>query len=255
MPGEMIKIIPLDRLGEVEPDADLVALIRQAMDDGGIAPRAGDVLVISQKSVSKAEGRFVDLGTVRPGERALELAAVVAKDPRLVELILSESIAVVRASHRVLITRHRSGHVMANAGIDQSNLGRADKESVLLLPVDADESAERLRAGLAASSGTELAVIIADSFGRPWRQGVVNVAIGVSGLPALVDVRGAPDRDRRPLEVTQIGLGDLLASAAGLVFGEADAGVPAAIVRGVRWDAPSRPASALVRPLDEDLFR
>ncbi len=251
----MIEIIPLGTRGEVEPGADLAALLAAAMADGGIVARTGDVVVISQKVVSKAEDRFVDLSTIDPGERARELAGVVAKDPRLVELILMESIAVVRASHRVLITRHRTGHVMANAGIDQSNLGRAGKDLVLLLPVDADASAERLRAGLVASSGTELAVIIADSFGRPWRQGVVNVAIGASGLPALVDLRGMPDRDERPLEVTQVGLGDLLASAAGLALGEADAGVPAAIVRGVRWSAPPCPASALVRPLEEDLFR
>lgn len=251
----MIEIIPVERLGEVAPGADLAAMLAAAMADQGIAPRPGDVVVVSQKVVSKAEDRFVDLETIVPGERALELAGRVAKDPRLVELILSESIAIVRASHRVLITRHRSGHVMANAGIDQSNLGRADKDLVLLLPFDADASAEQFRAGLEARCGAGLAIVIADSFGRPWRQGVVNVAIGASGLPALVDLRGAPDRDRRPLEVTQVGLGDLLASAAGLALGEADAGIPAAIVRGVAWTAPHSPAAALVRPLDEDLFR
>lgn len=173
----------------------------------------------------------------------------------MVELVLAESIAVVRAVPGVLITRHRSGCVMANAGIDHSNLGGASGEHVLLLPLDADASAVRLRAGLAERFPEAPAVVISDSFGRPWRMGVVNVAIGASGLPAIVDMRGQTDRDGRVLEVTQVALGDTAATAAALVIGEGDEGVPAALVRGVTWSAAEAPASALVRPVEQDLFR
>ncbi|WP_157219989.1 coenzyme F420-0:L-glutamate ligase [Flavisphingomonas formosensis] len=251
----MIQIIPLAGIGEIAPGDDLAAILADALAQAGIAPDASDILVVTQKIVSKAEGRHVDLATVVPGVEAVELAAKVNKDPRIIELVLAESQNVVRAVPNILITRHRSGHVMANAGIDRSNLGAGADERVLLLPEDADASAEGLRATLALRFGTAPAVVISDSFGRPWRHGVVNVAIGVAGLPALIDRRGELDRDGRRLEVTQVALGDMVASAAGLATGEGAEGVPAALVRGLGWDAPDAAAAALVRPLGEDLFR
>ena len=251
----MIELHPLSAIGEVAPGDDLARLLVGAIKAADLVPGQDDVLMVTQKIVSKAEGRFVDLGSVTPGARALELAEITRKDARLVELVLAESVAVVRAVPNVLITRHRSGHVMANAGIDHSNTGPGSKDRVLLLPANPDASAQRLRAALGTYWPQPPAVLISDSFGRPWRLGVVNVAIGVSGLPALIDRRGETDRDGRKLEVTQVALGDLIASAGGLVTGEAAESVPAVLVRGLRWTAQDRPAAALVRPLQEDLFR
>jgi coenzyme F420-0:L-glutamate ligase / coenzyme F420-1:gamma-L-glutamate ligase len=251
----MLQIIPLTDIGEVSPGSDLPGLLVDAIARQGLALEPGDVLVVTQKIVSKSEGRFVDLATVSPGPRALELAEITRKDPRLVELVLQESTAIVRAVPHVLITRHRCGCVMANAGIDRSNLGPVSQDLALLLPVDPDRSAERLREGLGGGIGTAPAVVISDSFGRPWRYGVVNVAIGASGLPSLIDRRGQLDRDGRRLEVTQVALADAAATAAGLATGEGDEGIPCVILRGLVWDAPDTPASALVRPLEEDLFQ
>jgi coenzyme F420-0:L-glutamate ligase / coenzyme F420-1:gamma-L-glutamate ligase len=251
----MIQIYPLSAIGEVRPGDDLARLLADAVSKVGVDTVASDVLVVTQKIVSKAEGRFVELATVSPGPRALELAEVTRKDPRLIELVLSESSDVIRAVPHVLITRHRSGHVMANAGIDRSNIGPGGNERALLLPLDADASAERLRAAFAEILRDPPAIVISDSFGRPWRHGVTCVAIGAAGLPALVDRRGDVDRDGRVLEVTQIALGDMLATAGGLVTGEGAEGVPAALIRGLNWTADHRPASSLVRPVEEDLFR
>jgi coenzyme F420-0:L-glutamate ligase / coenzyme F420-1:gamma-L-glutamate ligase len=211
--------------------------------------------MVTQKIVSKAEGRFVDLNSVAPSAKAIELGQLTRKDPRYVELVLSESTDIVRAVPEILITRHRSGHVMANAGIDRSNTGPNGADLVLLLPLDADASAARLRAQLAQYWPNPPAVVISDSFGRPWRYGVTGVAIGASGLPALIDRRGEQDRNGRKLEVTQVALGDMIAAAAGLLTGEGAEGVPAVLIRGLRWDAEDRPAAALVRPVKEDLFR
>ena len=251
----MIELHPLSSIGEVVPGDDLARLLAEALDAAKQVPVRQDVLMVTQKIVSKAEGRFVDLATIEPGPQALELAATTRKDPRYVELVLRESIAVVRAVPDVLITRHRSGHVMANAGIDRSNIGAGSADRVLLLPEDADASARRLRAALTAYWREPPAVLISDSFGRPWRYGVTNVAIGASGLPTLIDRRGETDRNGRRLEVTQVALGDMIASAAGLVTGEGAEGIPAVLVRGLRWHTEEQPAAALVRPLDEDLFR
>jgi coenzyme F420-0:L-glutamate ligase/coenzyme F420-1:gamma-L-glutamate ligase len=251
----VIELHPLSTIGEVAPGDDLAHLLAGAVKAARLAPVRNDVLMVTQKIVSKAEGRFVELATVMPSAKAIELAAITRKDARFVELVLTESIAVVRAAPEVLITRHRSGHVMANAGIDRSNIGPGGQDRVLLLPVDADESARQLRAALSAFWSEPPAVLISDSFGRPWRYGVTNVAIGASGLPALIDKRGETDRDGRKLEVTQVALGDLIAAAGGLVTGEGAEGVAAVLVRGLRWEAADRPAAALVRPLAEDLFR
>jgi coenzyme F420-0:L-glutamate ligase/coenzyme F420-1:gamma-L-glutamate ligase len=249
----MIEIHPLGMIGEVQPGSDLVAILSEALIAARLSVGGADVLIVTQKIVSKAEGRHVALDGVNPGEEALRLAKVTGKDPRLVELVLTESTAVIRAAPNVLITRHRCGHVMANAGIDRSNTGSGDR--VLLLPENADASAERLRQGLGLRFGSQPGVVISDSFGRPWRYGVVNVALGASGLPSLIDKRGEPDRDGRPLEVTQIAFADMIASAAGLAMGEGAEGIPAALIRGAIWPAGSLPASALLRPLSEDLFQ
>jgi coenzyme F420-0:L-glutamate ligase/coenzyme F420-1:gamma-L-glutamate ligase len=249
----VIELHPLSEIDEVVPGDDLARLLAAALKAAGLVPGRNDVLMVTQKIVSKAEGRFVELAGVTPSPRALELAEVTRKDARYVELVLAESTAVVRAVPDVLITRHRSGHVMANAGIDRSNTGPGGNDRVLLLPADADASAQRLRAALSEYWPQPPAVLISDSFGRPWRYGV-TVAIGTSGLPALVDKRGEVDRNGRRLEVTQVALGDMIAAAGGLVTGEGAEGVPAVLVRGLRWETEDRPASALVRPVQEDLF-
>ncbi|MDB5706602.1 MAG: coenzyme F420-0:L-glutamate ligase [Sphingomonas bacterium] len=251
----MLNIQALNAIGEVRPGDDLAALLAAALRAAGADLQAFDILVVTQKIVSKAEGRFVDLAGVAPGAEARRLAEVTRKDPRLVELVLAESSAVIRSVPHVLITRHRSGHVMANAGIDQSNIGSAGGDLALLLPVDADASARRLREALESLWPAGFGVLVSDSFGRPWRYGVTNVAIGASGFPALIDRRGTRDRDGRVLEVTQVALGDMAASAAGLVTGEGAEGVPAALIRGLSWDVTANPASALIRPVTEDLFR
>lgn len=246
----MIEIHPLTGIGEICAGASLAALLGDALDALGLMPfAAGDVLVVTQKIVSKAEGRMVDLSGIVPSAEATRLAEVTGKDRRFVELVLGEATGVVRAAPNVLITRHRSGHIMANSGVDRSNLGVAG-DHALLLPEDADASARRLRAELVVP-----AVLISDSFGRPWRMGVAGFAIGAAGLPALVDRRGDSDRDGRTLEVTQIALGDLLASAAALVTGEGAEGIPAALIRGMILPDGSSPASVLIRPEPEDLFR
>jgi coenzyme F420-0:L-glutamate ligase/coenzyme F420-1:gamma-L-glutamate ligase len=214
------------------------------------------VLVVAQKVVSKAEGRFVDLRGVAPSPRAIELAQLTGKDARLVEVILQESRAVVRAAPNVLIVRHRLGFVMANAGVDRSNVDSAPgEERVLLLPRDPDAAAAQLRERLLAAGLEPLGVIVSDSFGRPWRNGIVNVALGVAGLPALIDRRGEIDRHGRTLEMTQVALADAIAAGAGLAMGEAAEGIPAVLVRGLNWQAAARDGRALLRPEQEDLFR
>jgi len=252
-----LEVIALKGLPLVRPGDDLVELIASAFRLGDVAPRAGDVLVVAQKIVSKSEGRIVDLAAVEPSAKARTLAAEVDKDPRLVEVILSESVRVVRAARRgVLIVEHRLGFIMANAGVDQSNVAPADGSSrALLLPKDPDRSAEALRKGLKAATGIDLAVVINDSFGRPWRQGTVGVAIGAAGLPALIDLRGRPDLFGRTLEVSVIGFADEVAAAASLLMGQADEATPAVLIRGLSWSAPELTAASLIRPVNEDLFR
>jgi coenzyme F420-0:L-glutamate ligase / coenzyme F420-1:gamma-L-glutamate ligase len=240
----------------VEPGDDLGAITVAALRDNGLAPKDGDALVVAQKIVSKAEGRYVDVASVRPSEKAMVLAAEVDKDPRFVELVLSESKRVVRHRPGLLIVEHRLGFVMANAGIDHSNVAPEEgSERVLLLPVDPDGSAQALRQHLMGVFGVGIAVIVSDSFGRPWRKGTVGVALGVAGLPAFVDLRGHPDLFGRELLVTETGFADEIAAAAGLLMGQADEAVPIVLVRGLAWSAPNQPAAALVRPVEHDLFR
>ncbi len=245
-----LRVLGVEGLPEIEPGAPLGALIaRQAeLEDG-------DVLVVSQKAVSKAEGRVRRLSSVIPGAEARRLAAVLGKPPALVELILSESRQVIRAERSVLIVETRHGFVCANAGIDSSNL--PDPDTVCLLPEDPDASARRLRAELAAATGARLGVVVSDSFGRAWRLGQAEVAIGCAGLSPLDDWRGRRDAGGRQLEATLIAIADEAAAAADLVRDKA-AGVPAAVVRGLghHVGAENGPgAAALRRPPEEDLFR
>lgn len=243
-------------LPEIRPGDDLARLIGDVLLQNDLRPEANDILIVAQKIVSKAENRLIDLNTVTAGARARELAAATDKDPRWVELILSESAAVVRAARGVLIVRHRLGYVMANAGIDRSNVAGAEgRELAVLLPADPEASARVLRARLMERFGVVLAVVISDSFGRPWRMGTLNVALAAAGLPALDDRRGQRDRQGRVLEVTQVAVGDAVAAAAGLVMGEGAEGTPAVLLRGFECDAPARDATSLIRPLAEDLFR
>ena len=251
-----LEILAVPGLPMIKPGDDLAALIAEGFARGGIEPRSGDVLAVAQKVVSKSEGRSVDLASVVPSARAIELAKEIQKDPRLVELILSESVRVVRSRPNVLIVEHRLGFVMANAGIDQSNVAPGDGvERALLLPVDPDGSAEALRAGLAGLFGVPPAVIITDSFGRPFRRGTAGVAIGAAGLPALLDLRGNPDLFGRILQVSISGFADEIAAAASLVMGQGDEAQPVVLVRGLSWQATANPASNLVRPASEDMFR
>ena len=251
-----LEVIALTGLPLIRAGDDLVKLIASSLKQNGVEPRVQDVLVVAQKIVSKAEGRMVDLATVQPSARARALAANVDKDPRLVEIILSESVRVVRARRNVLIVEHRLGFIMANAGVDQSNVAPEDGSArVLLLPENPDRSVETLRRGLARLTGIDLAVVINDSFGRPWRQGTAGVAIGVAGLPALIDLRGRPDLFGRKLEVSVIGFADEIAAAASLVMGQADEAAPVVLIRGLRWSAPESTAASIIRSPNEDLFR
>jgi coenzyme F420-0:L-glutamate ligase/coenzyme F420-1:gamma-L-glutamate ligase len=251
-----LELVPLTGLPLIAAGDDLTERIASALALNGIGSRAGDVLVVAQKIVSKAEGRLIDLATIKPSARAVALAAEVDKDPRLVEVILSESVRVVRARRGVLIVEHRLGFIMANAGVDQSNVAPADGASrALLLPENPDRSAETLRRGLAARTGIDIPVVINDSFGRPWRKGTAGVAIGAAGLPALIDLRGRPDLFGRKLEFSIIGFADEIAAAASLLMGQADEALPAVLIRGLRWSAPESPAASIVRSANEDLFR
>jgi coenzyme F420-0:L-glutamate ligase/coenzyme F420-1:gamma-L-glutamate ligase len=246
----------LDGLPEVTAGMALAPLIAAALARHALAACDDDVLLVCQKIVSKSEGRFVDLGAVEVSSRALELATHCGKDARLVEVILQESTEVVRCAPQVLIVRHRLGLVMANAGVDQSNV--PDSESrVLLLPQDPDGSAAALRTALAGLLGVAPAVVITDTFGRPWRHGVCGTAIGSAGIVTLLDRRGEEDRFGRKLKVTQTPVADQLAGAATLLMGEGAEGRPVVLARGVpaAWRRESARAADVLRPVAEDLFR
>ncbi len=251
-----IAIAPLGDLPLVRPGDDLAAILSAAIFRGGWSLRKFDVIVIAQKVISKAEGRYVDLSSVIPSLRAQELAAATDKDPRLVQVILNESRRIVRHRRNVLIVEHVLGFVMANAGVDRSNIDpAAGAEPVLLLPVDPDRSAATIRERLEASCGVAPAVIISDSIGRAWRRGVTGVAIGAAGLPTMVDLRGTDDLFGRPLRATEIGFADEIASAASLAMGQAGESIPAVLVRGLHWEGDGHGASELIRSAAEDLFR
>jgi coenzyme F420-0:L-glutamate ligase/coenzyme F420-1:gamma-L-glutamate ligase len=250
-----LEIFAIPGLPMVRAGDDLSSLIADAAATAGVLLRDGDVVVIAQKIVSKAEGRTVDLATVTPSAEAIALAAEVGKDPRIVQVVLSESVRVVRSRPNLMIMQHRLGFVMANAGVDQSNVAPSDGvQRALLLPVDPDGSAEAIRARLAARFGVKPGVVINDSFGRPWRRGTAGVAIGCAGLPSLIDLRGQPDLFGRILEVSIIGFADEIAAAASLLQGQAAEGQPVVVIRGLSWTAPDASIAELVRPPEEDLF-
>lgn len=256
MSAPALTLTAIPDLPPVEPGDDLAAILIDGLARAGIAPAARDVLVVAQKVVSKAENRYRDLGAVTPSDRARDLARAVDKDPRLVEVILSESEAVVAHKPGVLVVAHRLGFVLANAGVDRSNVkSEPGAERVLLLPEDPDASAAALKARLDAHFETEIAVIVSDSLGRAWRNGVTGIALGAAGLPALRDMIGRKDLFGRTLDVTQTGFADDIAAAASLLMGQADEGLPAVLLRGLAWHEPPSNARALLRPKDEDLFR
>lgn len=233
---------------------DLTALVLEAMERAGLAFVDGDVLVVAQKIVSKAEGRLVPLAEVTPGEAALALARETDKDPRLVELVLSESSAVLRHKPGVIIVRHRLGNVGANAGIDQSNVEHAGGECALLLPRDPDGSAAVLHATLGAKTGRHVGVIVADSMNRPWRLGTIGGAIGCAGIQVLDDLRGSHDMFGRELKVAMINRADSIAAFAAMMMGESVEGTPVALVRGLPVDVECGTAADIMRPLEDDLF-
>jgi coenzyme F420-0:L-glutamate ligase/coenzyme F420-1:gamma-L-glutamate ligase len=248
----VISLTAVDGIPEIKPGDDLAGIIAAALAAAGIGLEAEDVLVVTQKVVSKAEGRVVDLATVTPRPEALAWAAQWGKDPRQVELVLQESVEVLRmAPGGLIISRTRHGFVCANAGVDLSNVGGGDVAT--LLPVDADASARALRDRLGELAGVPPAVIVSDSFGRPWRNGIVNVAIGSAGLEPLLDLRGTPDAQGRVMHSTVVAVADELASAADLAGGKV-AQRPVVVVRGYRYQAGQGAASALVMDRELDLF-
>jgi coenzyme F420-0:L-glutamate ligase/coenzyme F420-1:gamma-L-glutamate ligase len=246
-----LHIFAVPGIPEVGRGADLAALIADAVARGGRAIERGDVVVVAQKIVSKAEGAVVRLDEVTPSPMASQWAAETAKDPRVVEVILRQSRRIVRMDRGILIAETRHGFVCANAGVDASNV---EPGFVTVLPEDLDASAERLRAALSESQRCPVGVIVSDTFGRAWREGVVNVALGVAGLQALLDYRGGSDRYGRPLTSTVIALADELAGAAEIVMRKS-AGTPVAIVRGAaEWSGDGN-GRMLVRDASRDLFR
>lgn len=243
---------------EIQGGDDLGDVIADAFARVGITLEARDVIAVAQKIVSKSEFRMRRLSDFTPSARATEIAHAIGKDPRKVEAILSESVKVLRLRHRspdgLLITRHRNGWICANAGIDESNLGAGMEGMVLLLPEDADRSARVIQAGLQKRFGCEPGVVVTDTFGRPWRQGLVNVAIGVAGIPAVVNWAGRGDANGRVLKATAPAFADEVAAAAGLLMPK-DAGIPVVLLRGLQWDADAgASARDILRPTEQELF-
>ena len=249
-----IQLLPVRGIPEVMPGDKLAALLLERLQDYPLA--GGDILVIAQKIVSKAENRYADLADITPSERAVQLAGEVNKDPRLVELILSQSNRVVRYRQDVLIVEHKLGFVHANAGIDHSNIPQNGRlERVLLLPESPNASAATIHAQIKQRRGIHVGVIINDSAGRAWRNGVTGIAIGAAGLPCLLDLRGTADLQGNPLRTTEVGIADEIAAAASLVMGQGAEGVPAVLVKGLELRGPANDASALIRDPTQDLFR
>jgi coenzyme F420-0:L-glutamate ligase/coenzyme F420-1:gamma-L-glutamate ligase len=246
-----VRDIPL-----ISPGDDLAAIMTGALDAMRLPLQDGDILVVAQKIVSKAENRYRKLSGVSPSDRAKDLAQILNKDARHVELILGESSEVLRQAENAFITVHKLGFVMANAGVDQSNVEQIDGEdTVLLLPADPDGSAGSLKTALDARYGAQIGVIISDSFGRPWRRGVVGVALGAAGLPALRSLVGTADLFGRTLRITEQAAADEIASAASLIMGQAAEGMPVVHIRGLKFADGALPAQALIRPKQQDVFR
>lgn len=250
-----VQLLPLRGIPLIRAGTDVASIIIESLKFSDIALQDQDIVVIAQKIVSKAEHRSVLLAEITPSPKARELALKTDKDPRLVELILQESIGIVRQKRGVLITRHRLGFVVANAGIDQSNIDHSEGEQALLLPRDPDRSASRIRQKIAACTKSDIAVIICDSVNRPWRLGSVGMAIGVAHTAVLDDRRGTPDLYGRELHVTVSNRADSIATAALLVLGETDEKVPVAVVRGLPKLSEEDGAYRAIRPLEDDLFQ
>jgi coenzyme F420-0:L-glutamate ligase/coenzyme F420-1:gamma-L-glutamate ligase len=242
----------------IKPGDDLAAVLAESLQRARIQLRDGDVVVLAQKIISKAEGQLVNLATIQPSPQALELAQQSAKDPRLVEVILRESNAILRVRPGTIIVEHRLGFICASAGVDHSNVEPVEgdaKDWVLLLPRDPDASARLIRDRLQDASGVQIGVLIIDSHGRAWRLGTVGITIGIAGIPGLVDLRGEPDLFDFHLQITQVGAADELAAAASLVMGQAAEGTPAVHVRGFPYPLRQASLNELLRPKGEDLFR
>lgn len=253
-----LTLTPLPGIPLIQPGDDLAEIIMQSLGREEIVLQDGDILVLAQKIVSKSQGRRVNLATINPSQTALELASQTDKDPRFLELVLRESSEVLRTRPGSIIVEHHLGFVCANAGIDHSNVageGSQDEEWILLLPEEPDNAAEAIRRCLEAASGVRLGVLIIDSHGRAWRLGTVGVSIGLSGLPALVDLRGQEDLFGYKLRITQVGAADELAAAASLVMGQADEGIPVVHVRGFPYPLREASLRELLRPKSQDLFR
>jgi coenzyme F420-0:L-glutamate ligase / coenzyme F420-1:gamma-L-glutamate ligase len=246
-----LQLFRVPGLPEIQQGEDLARRITAATRRAGLRFEDGDIVVVAQKIVSKAEGAVVRLGTVKPSAKAQALAAQLKKDAREVELVLRESRRILR-QERVLIVETHHGFVCANAGVDHSNVPGED--AVTLLPRDPDCSAEKLAEGLRKKTSKRIGVIISDTFGRPWRLGLTNVAIGAAGLPVLADLRGTLDREGKPLAATVLAVADELAAAAGLLMGKSE-GAPVVIIRGYRYKPASEKAVKIIRPASEDLFR
>jgi coenzyme F420-0:L-glutamate ligase/coenzyme F420-1:gamma-L-glutamate ligase len=246
-----LRLVTLPGIPEIRQGHDLVKCVMNAARRAAIRFKNGDVLVIAQKIVSKSEGAVVQLITVKPSPQARSLAARLKKDPRAIQVVLNESRRVVRSDH-VLITETHHGFVCANAGVDHSNVPGDDV--VTLLPRNPDRSAKKLAAALRKRTGKRIAVIISDTFGRPWRLGLTNVAIGAAGVPVLLDLRGTRDRHGKPLTATILAIADELAAAAGLLM-EKSKGSPVVLIRGYRYQPRFEPATRIIRPPAEDLFR
>jgi coenzyme F420-0:L-glutamate ligase/coenzyme F420-1:gamma-L-glutamate ligase len=249
---------PVLKIPIIQPGDNLVELLDRRLGEMHLSLEQGDILVVAQKIISKAEGRLVNLTQVEPSARAVELAKETGKDPRFIELVLRESCSVLRSRPGTLIVEHRNGFICANAGIDHSNVsgswGKAE-DWVLLLPADADASAEALRKGLLERTGVDLGILIIDSHGRAWRNGVVGITVGLANVPGIVDMRGKPDLFGYQLRVTTIAAADELAAAASLVMGQADEQTPVVHVRGFPYPLRESHLAELIRPKEMDLFR
>ena len=254
----MLTLAPLSEIPLIRRGDNLADIVLNALQENIIVLEDNDILVFAQKIVSKAEGRAVNLVSVTPSQRAIELAEQTEKEPRLVELILQESNEVLRTRPGTIIVEHKLGFVCANAGIDHSNVagaGNAAEEWVLLLPAEPDRSAELIRKEIEARTGKQIGILIIDSHGRAWRTGTVGVAIGISGLPGLQDLRGQADLFEFTLRITQVGVADELAAAASLVMGQAAEGTPIVHVRGFPYSLREGSLKELIRPKEQDLFR
>ena len=254
----MLTLAPLFGIPLIRQGDNLADIVLNALQENIIVLEDNDILVFAQKIVSKAEGRAVNLVSVTPSQRAIELAEQTQKEPRLVELILQESNEVLRTRPGTIIVEHKLGFVCANAGIDHSNVagtGNTAEEWVLLLPAEPDRSAELIRKEIEARTGKQIGILIIDSHGRAWRTGTVGVAIGISGLPGLQDLRGQADLFEFTLRITQVGVADELAAAASLVMGQAAEGTPIVHVRGFPYSLREGSLKELIRPKEQDLFR